>query len=90
MRLMKQFEANILLGQQSFKQCADVFNYLNKDLSRYNYLLTTNITPSTSFVSSSFIDIKHTLWIVQDINQNFNFELKSGLLVTITKLCIRQ
>ena len=35
MKLMEQFDANILLGQQSFKQCADVYNYLNRHVSRY-------------------------------------------------------
>ena len=35
MKLMEQFDANILLGQQSFKQCADVYNYINRGVSRY-------------------------------------------------------
>ena len=32
-KLTERFNANILLGQQSFKQCADVYNYLNKKQS---------------------------------------------------------
>lgn len=35
MKLMEQFEANILLGKQSFKQCASVYSYLNREVSRY-------------------------------------------------------
>ena len=32
--LMRHFEAKVLLGQLSFKQCAEVYNYLhNSDLS---------------------------------------------------------
>ena len=28
-KLMKQFDAQILMGQQSFKQCAEVYNHLH-------------------------------------------------------------
>ena len=29
-KLMKRFDAGVLLGQQSFKQCADIYNHLHK------------------------------------------------------------
>ncbi len=35
MSLVERISASILIGQQSFMQCADLYNYLNKDSNKY-------------------------------------------------------